>query len=74
MDEEIKDELEKIYMFPIEVEFIDFRQYKITGLVDMQNFSVIIIYDSTATLNANINNIVYKIDNEIIKLFKKARI
>ena len=74
MDEEIKDELEKIYMFPIEVEFIDFRQYKITGSVDMQNFSVIIIYDSTATLNANINNIVYKIDNEIIKLFKKARI
>lgn len=72
MEEEIEEKLQEIYNFKIEVEFKEFRHYLINCYVDYDIFYIDILYDSRATFNSNINNICDKIDNELVKLFKKV--
>ena len=74
MNEDIKDKLEEIYTFPLDVEYKDFRQYAIVGQVDFQTFEFIYLYDVTKSLNANVDSISEKINQQIISIFKKARI
>lgn len=72
MEDEIQDRLEKIYNFNIEVKFKDFRQYDIYCRIDKEKaFCIPILYDGHSTLEANITNIRYKIDAEIVDLFRR---
>lgn len=76
MEQEILDELEKIYdNCKIEVEFVDFRLYKIKFEIHLLNGEHHIIYiykwDINSTKNYNLSKICYNIDNEIKKIFKK---
>lgn len=74
MNEEIKDKLEEIYIFPLDVEYVDFRQYKIYGQIDYQDFEIPYLYNVTITLDANVQNICEQIDKTIVSLFRKARL
>lgn len=72
MEEEIKEKLEEIYNFKIEVKFIDFRQYEILGIIEQgKEINIKILYDCRFTIEGNISVIVRKIDNEIIKLYRR---
>lgn len=71
MEEEIEERLKKIYNFEITVEFLDFRQYNVIGIISTgKQFKVPVLYDGRFTLDGNISSIVYNIDNEIVKLYK----
>ena len=71
MEEEIQDELEKIYTIPIEVKWRDFRIYDVYFTINKNVRSISFIYDVQSTKDYNISNICQKIDNEIVKNFKK---
>lgn len=71
MEEEIQDELEKIYTIPIEVKWRDFRIYDVYFTINKNEESIAFIYDVQNTKEYNISNICQKIDNEIVKNFKK---
>lgn len=72
MEEEIQDKLEEIYNFRIDVKFKDFRQYEVYARIDNEKaFCIPILYDSRATLEANITNIKDRIDAEIVELFRR---
>lgn len=72
MEDEIQDKLEEIYNFRIDVKFKDFRQYEVYARIDNEKtFCIPILYDSRATLEANITNIKDRIDAEIVKLFRR---
>lgn len=71
MEEEIQDELEKIYTIPIEVKWRDFRIYDVYFTVNKNIKSIAFIYNVQSTLESNISNVCQKIDNEIVKNFKK---
>ena len=72
MEDEILDKLEELYNFRIVVKFKDFRQYEIYGRIDNEKaFCILILYDVTLTLEANITNIRSKIDTEIVNLFRR---
>lgn len=72
MEDEIQDKLEEIYNFGIDVKFKDFRQYEIYGRIDNEKvFCISILYDATATLEANITEIRNRIDAEIVELFRR---
>ena len=71
MNEQIKDKLEEIYLFDLEVEWLSFRQYKILGFLAGKTIKIIYTYDANLSLDANINSMKQKIDAEILKLFKK---
>lgn len=71
MEEEIQDELEKIYTIPIEVKWRDFRIYDVYFTINKNVESIVFIYDVQSTKEYNISNICQKIDNEIVKNFKK---
>lgn len=71
MEEEIQEELEKIYTIPFEVKWRDFRIYDVYFTINHKLTSIAFIYDTQATIESNINIIIMKIDNEIPKLFKK---
>ena len=73
MEEEIQDELEKIYTIPIEVKWRDFRIYDVYFTINKKVGSIAFIYDVQSTKEYNISNICQKIDNEIVKNFKKER-
>lgn len=72
MEEEIQEALEKIYNFPIDVKFKDFRKYEVYCMPQIQSFCLPLLYDGKSTLQSNITNIEYKIDKEILKLYKKG--
>lgn len=73
MEDEIREKLEQIYNFKINIEFLDFRKYKFNGEIDnKKKIEFIILYDVTATLEANTHIISNKIDLEIARLFKKG--
>ena len=80
MEEEIKDALEKIYIIPIDVEFIEFRVYNIVGTIYKYNenkddyFEIRYVYDNKLTQEANVNEIVQRIDREIVRSYRKARV
>lgn len=72
MEEEIQEQLEKIYEIPIIVKFIDFRIYKIIFNVGVKIGEINYKYEGLSTLNYNVENIVKLIDKEIVKLFKRG--
>ena len=72
MEDEIQDKLKEIYNFRIDVKFKDFRQYEVYGQIDNEKaFCISILYDAKSTLEANITNIKNRIDEEIVKLFRR---
>lgn len=73
MEDEFQEKLEEIYDFPIDVKFKDFRHYDIYCRPQFFKYCIPIIYDAKATFETNIHNAVLKIDNEIIRSFKKGR-
>ena len=75
MEQEILEELEKIYKnFKIEVEFIDFRKYKIIIEIDTNKCEFEYVYNVNFTKDYNISIICYNIDKQIIKYYKKEEI
>lgn len=73
MEEQIKEELEKIYKdCKIFVDFIDFRKYKIRVIIDRQKeFEIEYKWNVNFTKDYNISIILYNIDKRIINLYKK---
>ena len=77
MDLEILEELEKIYRnVKIEVEFIDFRKYKIICKLPIieEIFDFTYTYNVNFTKDYNIDIIKYNIDKQIIKCYKREEI
>jgi len=73
MEEQIKEELEKVYKdCKIFVDFIDFRKYKIRVIIDRQKeFEIEYKWNVNFTKDYNISIILYNIDKRIINLYKK---
>lgn len=77
MDDIILDELKKIYKdCKIDVQFIDFRKYKINIDFELNGYitkHIEIIYDYNVnfTKDYNISIILYRIDKQIIKIFRR---
>lgn len=71
MEDDIQEKLEEIYKFPIEVEWVQFRQYRIIGKIKDNTFRIYYTYDVNFSDETNINSIKQKIDAEILKIFKK---
>lgn len=71
MEDDIQEKLEEIYTFPIEVEWVQFRQYRIIGKIKDNSFRIYYTYDVNFSSETNINSIKQKIDAEILKIFKK---
>lgn len=75
MEQEILEELEKIYRnIKIEVEFVDFRKYKIILGFNINKCEFEYTYNVNFTKDYNISIICYNIDKQIIKYFKKEEI
>ena len=75
MEEEIQEKLEEIYNFPVEVKFRNTGFFDVyCSLENRNSFVLPIIYDKRRTLESNITNISMKIDNQIIKLYKKGSV
>lgn len=72
MEDDIQEKLEEIYTFPIEVEWVQFRQYRIIGKIKDNSFKIYYTYDVNFSNETNINSMKQKIDAEILKLFKKG--
>lgn len=72
MEDDIQEKLEEIYTFPIEVEWVQFRQYRIIGKIKDNSFRIYYTYDVNFSDETNINSMKQKIDAEILKLFKKG--
>ena len=74
MEEQIKEELEKVYRYiEIEVNFIDFGNYEIIIKDDKKDEidSFMYKYNVNYTLEFNVSIIIDTIDKIILKLFKK---
>lgn len=74
MEEEIEDELKKKYKnLYIEVNWIDFRQYKIICKLHKteETFDFIYTYNVNFTKDYNISIICYNINKKILQYFKK---
>ena len=72
MEDDIQEKLEEIYTFPIEVEWVQFRQYRIIGKIKDNTFRIYYTYDVNFSEETNINSMKQKIDADILKLFKKG--
>lgn len=72
MEDDIQEKLEEIYTFPIKVEWVQFRQYRIIGKIKDNIIRIYYTYDVNFTEETNINSMKQKIDAEILKLFKKG--
>ena len=71
MEDEIEEALQQIYKFNIKVSWRDFRIYDIIAEIEVGKIEIAILYDTTLTLEANIESIKYKIDKEIARLYRK---
>lgn len=75
MEEEIEDELKKKYKnLYIEVNWIDFRQYKIICKLHKteETFDFIYTYNVNFTKDYNISIICYNINKKIIEYYKRG--
>lgn len=72
MEDDIQEKLEEIYTFHIEVEWVQFRQYRIIGKIKDNSFKIYYTYNVNFSDETNINSMKQKIDAEILKLFKKG--
>lgn len=72
MEDEIKEELKKIYKdeVKIDVHFKDFRWYNIDITINRKKTGFNYLWNSMWTKEANIWNIEEKINNEIIEFYK----
>lgn len=74
MEDDLQEKLEEIYNLDIKVTFQDFRLYEIVVTGQYKDIIKIVYqYDVRMTIDANIEQIVKKIDYEIAKIFKKRR-
>lgn len=74
MEDDLQEKLEEIYNLDIKVRFQDFRLYEIVVTGQYKDIIKIVYqYDVRMTIDANIEQIVKKIDYEIAKIFKKRR-
>ena len=73
MEDEIQENLEEIYIFPIDVKFRDFGIYDVYCKIKNNEFDIPLLYNNRVTMECNILNTVQKIDNELIKIFKKGK-
>lgn len=74
MEDDLQEKLEEIYNLDIKVTFQDFRVYEIVVTGQYKDIIKIVYqYDVRMTIDANIEEIVKKIDYEIAKIFKKRR-
>ena len=78
MEDDIQEKLEEIYKFPIEVEWVQFRQYRITGKIKdnafkENSFRIYYTYDVNFSVETNINSMKQKIDAEILKIFNSFK-
>ena len=72
MDEQIKDKLQDIWKnLEIDVEYLDFRKYKIVVNSATIRDSFEIIYDVHLTFDTNISYINNKISNLIIEYYRR---
>ena len=76
MENEIKEELEKIYKnLKIEVKYQDIRIYQIILTISINNIEIIKFFnyqwDSYYTLDMNIRFITHKINTKILEVFRK---
>ena len=76
MEDEIKEELEKIYKnLKIEVKYQDIRIYQIILTISINNIEIIKFFnyqwDSYYTLDMNIRFITHKINTKILEVFRK---
>lgn len=73
MEQEIEKKLELIYNGFIDVEFKDYGVYDVfLTLKGGQVISVVFMFNAKMTMAANMRSLQAKIDNELIKLFKKV--
>lgn len=75
MDLEIEDKLQEIYKnIKIEVEFVDFRKYKIICKLPIieEIFDFIYTYNVNLTKDYNIDIIKNNINKQIIKSFERS--
>lgn len=72
MESDIQEKLENIYNFRIDVKFLDFRKYEIYCKTKLFEFCIPILYDGRTTIEGNIQNVIHKIDKEILKFYKKG--
>lgn len=72
MEEEILEKLEDTYNFKIDVKYRETGFFDVYCSLKNDSFVLPIIYDKRRTFESNISNIIMKIDNQIIKLFKKG--
>lgn len=77
--EEILDKLDERYKgFLFDVDFVDFRKYKITGYElsteELHKIEFVYTYNVNFTFDYNMSIICYNIDKQILKLFKKEEI
>ena len=72
MEQEILEELEKIYKnFKINVEFVEFRKYKIILEIETNRCEFVYTYNVNFTKDYNISIICYNIDKKIIEYYKR---
>ena len=72
MEEEIEDKLQEIYTPYVKVKFRDFGVYDVFLTFKYgQVIAVVFYYDAHLTKERNFKNIQDKIDNEIVKSFKR---
>lgn len=72
MEEKIEEKLEKIYTPYVKVKFRDFGIYDVFLTFRYGDvIAIVFYYDAKITFEANITNIQMKIDNEIVRLFKR---
>lgn len=72
MEDDIQEKLEEIYLFDLEVEWVQFRQYRIIGKIKDNLFRIYYTYEANLTLDANIEILIQMIDKEILKVYKKG--
>lgn len=74
LEDNLQEKLEEIYNLDIKVTFQDFRLYEIVVTGQYKDIIKIVYqYDVRMTIDANIEQIVKKIDYEIAKIFKKGK-
>lgn len=74
MEDKIKEELEKIYKFKIDVEWQDFRIYKIIFYVNGKEIKINFLWNVQYTLEANIYILTQTIDLKIASLYKRKEL
>lgn len=71
MEKDIETRLKEIYNLDLDVKILKFGLYEVFMTIDKMTLSVIFLYDSHYNFQANLTNIIQKIDNSIVGLYKR---